>query len=115
MEPNEPTSITLEILKKIHEGMGDLHRKIDDGLAGVRDEVAGVRDEVAGVRDEVAGLRDEVRGNSRRIEAQGRRIAAVETRMHDLVQVATLSITRQLDLGQRVDAIEKRVEALEGR
>lgn len=108
MEPNEPTSITLDILKKIHEGMGELQRKIDDGLASVQQEVA--------------GLRDEVRENSRRldavdrrIEAHSRRIGAVETRMHDLVQVTTLSIARQLDLGQRVDAVEQRVAALEAR
>jgi hypothetical protein len=97
MEPNEPTSITLDILKKIHEGMGELRRSVDD-------------------------LRHEVRGNSLRLDAvegqlksQGKRIGGVETRMHELVQVTTLSISRQFDFGHRVDAIEERVAALESR
>lgn len=102
MDPNEPASITLDILKKIQEGMGDLRRGLDD------------------VRTEVGGLREDVRGNSRRLDAfegqlktHGKRIGGVETRMHELVQVTTLSISRQLDIGHRVDAIEARVAALE--
>lgn len=86
----EPTDITLDILRKIHEGMG--------------------------------GLREDVRGNSRRLEslegkvdAQGRRLGAIEGRLHELVEVTTLCVTRQLDLVLRVDAIEGRVTALEAR
>ena len=111
-------SITLDILRKIQEGIGDLRRGFGDVRHGL-DEVRGRLDRVEG---EVGGLREEVRGNSLRLDAvegqlrsHGKRIGGVETRMHELVQVTTLSISRQLDLGHRVDAIEERVTALESR
>lgn len=104
MDPTEPTSITLEILKKIQEGMGELRHAVDD-----------LRVEVRGNSLRLDAVEGQLKAHGKRLGGVETRIGGVETRMHELVQVTTLSISRQLDLGHRVDAIEQRVAALESR
>lgn len=112
------TDITLDVLKKIHNGIGELR----DGFTTLTRRFDGLEQRFDGLEKRVDGLTEEVRANGRRldrletkVDAQGRRLAAVEGRLHELVDVTTLSVTRGLDLTRRVEAIEGRVTALEER
>jgi chromosome segregation ATPase len=74
------------------------------------------------IQAELAALRGEVRDNGRRIEENGRRIdeltgrlRVVERRIGDLVDITGRSVARQIDLGERVQGLEDRVDALERR
>jgi hypothetical protein len=122
MATDEPTSITLDILKKIHAGMGDLHRKVDDldarierGFAEVDRRFVEVDRRFAEVDLRFVEVDKRLVELDHKLGAQGKRLTGLEGRMHELVQVTTLSISRQLDLAQRLDAIELRVDALEAR
>jgi chromosome segregation ATPase len=81
------------------------------------------------IQAELPALRGEVRDNGRRIEENGRRIEengrridevtgrlrVVERRIGDLVDITGRSVARQIDLGERVQGLEDRVDALERR
>lgn len=93
----EPTDITLDILRKIHAGMGEM-----------RDELRENTRRLGKVEDRLASLETKVDG-------QGRRLTSVETRLHELVDVVSLSVTRQIDLARRLDGLEERVAILESK
>jgi len=120
-----PIDATLEILKKIQGSIGDLRqdvqgnsRSIDamseriGAVEGRLESVEGRLESVEGRLESVEGCLESVEG---RLDAHGRRLGGIEARLHELVDVTSLSVTRQLDLAHRVDALEGRVEALERR
>ena len=99
-----PIDATLEILKKIQGSIGDL-----------RQDVQGNSRSIDALGERIGAVEGRLESVEGRLDAHGRRLGGIEALLHELVDVTALSVTRQLDLSRRVDAIEGRVEALERR
>jgi chromosome segregation ATPase len=121
----ETTDITLDVLRNIQDGISGLREDVRENskrLGGVEQRLGGVEQRLGGVEQRLEEHGRILEAHGRKLDAHGRRLGALETRMHgvetrvhELVNVTTLSITRQLDLATRVDVIEERVAALEAR
>ena len=100
----DPTDITHRILEQIQAELAALRGDVRDN---------GRRIEENGRRIEENGRR--IEENGRRIDEVTGRLRVVERRLGDLVDITGRSVARQIDLGERVQGLEDRVEALERR
>jgi len=104
----------------------DQHTKILDQHTKTLDQHTKTLDQHTKILDQHTKILDQhtqqFESQGRRLESlevgqhsHGRRLSAIERRLGELVDVTTLSVTRQLDLTSRMDALEGRVDALERR